>query len=76
MKKYIFLILAAILAAGMMLSGCSSQNGAPSASLSGTPYITAGPSSTTTINVTPLPNGVPSTVPTVPNNPLTAPSVS
>lgn len=76
MRKTFTIIVAFVAAAVFLLSACSSNNAAPtvstalvpSVSLSGTPYITAGPSSTVTIKVTPLPMDTESTVPTPPND--------
>lgn len=63
MKKLIFVIVVIVLAVCVLLAGCAQNNNVapsgsltgPSASLSGTPYRTAGPSSTVTIDITPLP---------------------
>lgn len=62
MKKMIFVIIIIILTACVVLAGCAQPNAAPSGSLtgpsvslSGTPYRTAGPSASVTIDVTPLP---------------------
>lgn len=76
MKKTFTIIIVCVAAAVFLLSACATNNAAPtvstalvpSVSLSGTPYITAGPSSTVTIKVTPLPNGTESIVPTPPND--------
>ncbi len=76
MKKTFISIITIVAAAILILSACASNSAAPtvstalvpSVSLSGTPYITAGPSSTVTIKVTELPMGTESTVPTPPND--------
>jgi uncharacterized lipoprotein YajG len=58
----LFIVIAIALIAVFLFAACAKNNAqpsveltGPSASLSGTPYRTAGPSSTVTINVTPLP---------------------
>ena len=63
MKRMIFVVVIIVLTAVIILAGCAQNNNAapsgsltgPSASLSGTPYRTAGPSASVTIDVTPLP---------------------
>jgi hypothetical protein len=63
LKKILIVTITAVLAAGLALSGCAQNYNAapsgsltgPSVSLSGTPYRSAGPSASVTIDVTPLP---------------------
>lgn len=62
MKRIFFVLAAIVLAAALIFAACAKNNAQPSVeltgpttSLSGTPSRTAGPSSTVTIDVTPLP---------------------
>lgn len=76
MKKTFFIVIALVAAAVILMSACMDSSGAPTASTelkgpsvslsAGTPYSSAGPSSTVTISITPLPMGTESTQPSPP----------